>query len=628
MKKAFIILGISSLAFALLAGISSCEPTPVPDKPQGEVEQPKDTVPENPQDSIPGPQPLNLSLFEELNQGKVSVNSHAGSTSRSSIVKMSSTYIELSHKSLKVNYPAYPRVSVLKDGTYFLTWQAAVGSNNGNGHSTYYATSKDFVNWEYKGVLWKQRFVTNSLGKEDSHDFTNANHIVLSNGDLLVISSYRSVGSYYKLDGWLDHGIIGKISKDNGETWGEEFHLFKGPNWEPHMIQLPSGEIHCYFAYPRPWISDANSGTALVVSKDGGKTWEPERGEYPYFVMRSVYWAEKKDQYLASDQMPVGVLLNDSDQFAFAVEVVDSWTASAQKHSISVVFSPEDGNWVHLPEDHTVPADCKRIDDLDGGKDGIGPALAQFPSGETVLTYTRNTNSRLMYRMGDHKARNWQKECETSPFPKYGGWSSETVADPHTLVMVNKYSQDGGRGIALAKFALNHDISATKRTPVVDASNSDWTVTDDALYLDAGETTYANVRSSSDSDNVYLLVEAHDKTISKRDKVTLVLSPLAPGDVVANGALRLTIVPDGRSSISRYNSGKWSVIESTVAVKIALGGTIDDNSDEDEGYILELSIPKDELKLSDGVAAFNASVYDAAANMTGELEKVVYLNNL
>ena len=628
MKKAFITLGISSLAFALLAGISSCEPTPVPDKPQNEVEQPKDTVPENTQDSIPGPQPLNLSLFEDLNQGKVSVNSHAGSTSRSSIVKMSSTYIELSHKSLKVNYPAYPRVSVLKDGTYFLTYQAAVGSNNGNGHSTYYATSKDFVNWEYKGVLWKQRFVTNSLGKEDSHDFTNANHIVLSNGDLLVISSYRSVGSYYKLDGWLDHGIIGKISKDNGETWGEEFHLFKGPNWEPHMIQLPSGEIHCYFAYPRPWISDANSGTALVVSKDGGKTWEPERGEYPYFVMRSVYWAEKKDQYLASDQMPVGVLLNDSDQFAFAVEVVDSWTASAQKHSISVVFSPEDGNWVHLPEDHTVPADCKRIDDLDGGKDGIGPALAQFPSGETVLTYTRNTNSRLMYRMGDHKARNWQKECETSPFPKYGGWSSETVADPHTLVMVNKYSQDGGRGIALAKFALNHDISATKRTPVVDASNSDWAVTDDALYLDAGETTYANVRSSSDSDNVYLLVEAHDKTISKRDKVTLVLSPLAPGDVVANGALRLTIVPDGRSSISRYNSGKWSVIESTVAVKIALGGTIDDNSDEDEGYILELSIPKDELKLSDGVSAFNASVYDAAANMTGELEKVVYLNNL
>lgn len=344
--------------------------------------------------------------------------------------------------------------------------------------------------------------------------------------------------------------------------------------------------------------------------------------------MRSVYWSEKKQQNLASDQMPVGVLLNDSKQFAFAVEVVDSWTNSAQKHSISVVFSPEDGNWVHLPEDHTVAADCQRIDDLDGGKDGIGPAIAQFPSGETVLTYTQNTNSRLMYRIGDHKARNWQKVCAASPFPKYGGWSSETVANPHTLIMVNKYSQDGGRGIALAKFALNHDISATKRTPVVDASNSDWADTDEALYLDAGETTNANVRSSSDSDNVYFLVEAHDKTLSKRDKVTLILSPVAPGDVVANGAVRLTLVPDGRMSISRYNSGKWSVIESTAALKIGLGGTIDDNSDEDEGYLIEISIPKEELNLSDGVAAFNASIYDTVTNKTGELEKVVYLKNL
>ena len=633
MKKTLITFGIFSLAFALLTGISSCERPPLPEDPQDEPQdQPNDSLPDNPQDepqdSLQGPQSLNLSLFEELNQGKAAVNSHAGLTSRSSIVKMSSTYIEIPYKSLRVNYPNYPRVSVLKDGTYFLTYQAAVGSNNGNGHSTYYATSKDFVNWEYKGVLWKQRFVTNSLGKEDSHDFTNANHLVLSNGDLLVVSSYRSVGSYYKLDGWLDHGIIGKISKDNGQTWGEEFHLFKGPNWESHLIQLPNGDIHCYFAYPRPWISDANSGTALVISKDGGKTWEPGRGEYPYFVMRSVYWSEKKQQNLASDQMPVGVLLNDSKQFAFAVEVVDSWTNSAQKHSISVVFSPEDGNWVHLPEDHTVPADCKRIDDLDGGKDGIGPALAQFPSGETVLTYTQNGNSRLMYRIGDHKARNWQKVCASSPFPKYGGWASETVTAPHILVMTNKYSQDGGRGVALAKFALNHDISATKRTPVVDASNSDWADTDEALYLDAGETTFANVRSSSDSDNVYLLVETHDKTISKRDKVTLVLSPLAAGDVVANGAVRLTLVPDGRTSISRYNSGKWSSFESAAVLKVALGGTIDDNSDEDEGYILEVSIPKEELNLSDGVAAFNASIYDAATNKTGELEKVVYLKNL
>jgi hypothetical protein len=343
--------------------------------------------------------------------------------------------------------------------------------------------------------------------------------------------------------------------------------------------------------------------------------------------MRSVYWSEKKNQNLASDQMPVGVLLNDSDQFAFAVEVVDSWTSSRQMHSVSVVFSPEDGNWKHLPEDHTVKADCQRIDDLDGGKDGIGPYLVQFPSGETVLTYTQNANSKLYYRIGDHKARNWQPVCTSSPFPKYGGWSSEAVCTPHTLIMANKYSQDGARGVALVKFALNHDISATRRTPLMDADNSDWTNTDDALYLDASGAT-ANVRCSSDAENVYFLVEVRDNTVSKRDKVTLVASPVAPGNVTGNGALRLTLVPDGRSAISRYNSGKWSSFESSAVMKVALGGTIDDNSDEDEGYILEVRVPKEELVLSDGVLVFNPELYDAASNGTGELDNVIYINNL
>lgn len=214
MKRKDIIFNTLLLASAL--SFYACTPVENPDD-QGNnppVDQPEDK-PEDQPNVPPEVKSLNIPSFEELNQGESEVNSHAGLTSRSSLVKMESTYIEVPAKTLKVNYPGYPRVSVLKDGSYFLTYQAAVGSNNGNGHSTYYAISKDFVNWEYKGVLWKQRFVTNSLGKEDSHDFTNANHIVLSNGDLLVISSYRSVGSYYKLDGWIDHGIIGKISKED-----------------------------------------------------------------------------------------------------------------------------------------------------------------------------------------------------------------------------------------------------------------------------------------------------------------------------------------------------------------------------------------------------------------------------
>ena len=161
----------------------------------------------------------------------------------------------------------------------------------------------------------------------------------------------------------------------------------------------------------------------------------------------------------------------------------------------------------------------------------------------------------------------------------------------------------------------------------MDADNSDWANTDEALYLDALG-AIANVRCSSDSENVYFLVEVKDNTISKRDKVTLVASPVAPGNVTGNGALRITLVPDGRSAVSRYNSGKWSSIESALEMKVALGGTIDDNSDEDEGYILEIRVPKEELTISDGVLVFNPEVYDAASNGTGGLDKVIYINKL
>ena len=615
----------SSSSFDSDSIVLSRESYVVPDD-DAQQERP-DVTPETPQDK-PEVKTINLTSFEQLNQSNPVMNSHAGACSRSSIVKIESSYVEIPVTDLRVNFPGYPRISVLKDGSYFLTYQAAVSANNGNGHSTYYAVSKDLKKWEYKGALWRQKFVTNSLGKEDSHDFTNANHIVLKNGNLLVVSSYRSVGSYTTESAWLDHGLVGKISTDNGKTWGNEFHLFHGPNWESHLVELPNGDIHCYFAYPRPWVSSSNSGTALVISKDGGKTWEPSKGEYPYFVMRSVYWSEAKKQYLASDQMPVGVLLNGTDQFAFAVEVVKSYTSSKVMHGVSVVFSPEDGNWVYLTEDQTVPANCERIDNLDNNTDGIGPFIAQFPSGETVLTYTRGTNSKLMYRMGNEKARGWQNECTESPFPKYGGWSSCAIEGGHTMLMANKYSQDGTRGIAVARFALNHDMDATERTATADGDNSEWKNTDDALYVVSGKTTSATVRCSQDAQNVYFLVEVSDKTISSRDNVRLALSPKAAGDVTANGAVRMTLVPDGRISVTRYQSGRWNTYESAAVCAVSYEGTIDDNSDEDKGYFVEVSIPKSELALTDGEAVFNPWLYDAVSNKTGKLDNLVYIKNL
>ena len=36
-------------------------------------------------------------------------------------------------------------------------------------------------------------------------------------------------------------------STDNGVTWSEPVSVYQGVNWEPYLLELSSGEIHCYF---------------------------------------------------------------------------------------------------------------------------------------------------------------------------------------------------------------------------------------------------------------------------------------------------------------------------------------------------------------------------------------------
>ena len=75
--------------------LCSCKPEPSPVPPQDDPqEKPENT--DRPQETpdatdTPSPVSLDISFFEELNQGEAEINSHAGLTSRSSIVKMSST---------------------------------------------------------------------------------------------------------------------------------------------------------------------------------------------------------------------------------------------------------------------------------------------------------------------------------------------------------------------------------------------------------------------------------------------------------------------------------------------------------------------------------------------------------
>lgn len=117
------------------------------------------------------------------------------------------------------------------------------------------------------------------------------------------------------------------------------------------------------------------------------KTWLPTPGEEPYRVMRKQWYHTASSMYKFTDQMPVGVDIRGTGKLAFAMEDVDSETSSSSSHSVSVVYSPGTPGWTYLKDDEVGPS--TRTDKL--GRDACAPYLVQFPSGETILSYSRET---------------------------------------------------------------------------------------------------------------------------------------------------------------------------------------------------------------------------------------------
>ena len=124
----------------------------------------------------------------------------------------------------------------------------------------------------------------------DRRRHMTADAVVLANGDILVVSSYRAEQSYRKAVG--DNGLVIRRSTDNGRTWLPAQRIYTGTNWEPFILQLRSGEIQVYFTHTAPKIhldgfqERRSSGIAIVRSRDNGRTWAPAVTGPPYAAHR------------------------------------------------------------------------------------------------------------------------------------------------------------------------------------------------------------------------------------------------------------------------------------------------------------------------------------------------------
>ena len=101
--------------------------------------------------------------------------------------------------------------------------------NNQIGASCSYATSMDFKTWSYKGKVFTNYSITDSKGEKNDRRYSNCDGLVLSNGDILTVASYRANNGYRDLP--KDAGIEMRRSTDNGVTWSEPVSVYQGVNW-------------------------------------------------------------------------------------------------------------------------------------------------------------------------------------------------------------------------------------------------------------------------------------------------------------------------------------------------------------------------------------------------------------
>ena len=596
MRTHCILLMLLSLAVSL-----SCEKRPEGGSyPSGGTT----VTPPDPGD-VPESSDLDICPISSLNAGEATVDSHSDAISRSSIALDYRSYRILGQDVTGVEVSVYPRMALTPDGECQLFYHKKEGTSVA-GNRIYWMTSDDLINWKSNGLFTEVFDITDSHGNPNKQGFADCFPLTLDNGEMISITSTRAVrtvnGISYR-ENKEDAGLVIKRSSDKGNTWSAEFEkIYTGNNWEPFLLQKSNGDIHCYFTDSNQNLLGVwdgvynNSGTALIVSRDNGKTWSAAKR------ISAKLRDQKESSYLFTDQMPTVIELS-SGELVGAFESDKAKGGQDTDYHISFAYSGTDGEWDEVSATAGGPSD--RIDYL---FQGCAPYLVHFPSGENLVSY--NYDGKFCMRMStDAEARNWGEEITAFPETGYF-WGAMMPVGTHQV-----FAAIGGseKGMQIGQFVLNHDITATSRTVEVDGDNKEWAHSDEAFFVGSKSQAQMAVRCSVSPDKVYFMFDVLDSNISVNDYVTILAA--APDAVSLSApAVRITASVGGLRSVETYSGSGWSeAADADVVVKTAIDGTTSTAKDEDNGYLIEIAIAKSLLPVDSGEIKADFSLFDMSA---------------
>ena len=335
-------------------------------------------------------------------------------------------------------------------------------------------------------------------------------------------------------------GIRAVRSTDNGATWSDPIFIFdadyKGENgcWEPCFLELPSGEIHCYFADESIYTSSGEQRIAVCRSFDKGLTWSaPETVSF---------------RAGCRDGMPVPII---TDAGEIVVIIEDFGHSGYSGFRATTVRCTLEENWSNSSAVIGNDPDRQMIfknPSADAANNvSAAPYLRRLGDDETIASWQGNYGRNgvgegyfdMFVAVGDKDARNFQ--CITEPFGlstnAHSLWNSVSyIRGDNSVMAIGSIGDDKtGNAINMIKGRPLRYIEANYGTPNLDGTVStadnytfrmaqqilmansdrkrttaDFLYDNQYLYLTARVVDTSITSDKSDNDGVYLSLDMNN----------------------------------------------------------------------------------------------------------------------
>lgn len=484
-------------------------------------------------------------------------------------------YWDISSKKLLFPSGNYARIIPLQDGRLLAVAEA------GGGISVSYSSNN--------GEIWSSPELIVQNAPQIPYAVPDA--IQLANGDIVV--GFNPRPSTPHTEDRL-FGIRCVRSTDNGKTWSKPIFIYDALHytrqgcWEPCFLELPSGELQCYFANEKNFPNSNEQEISMCRSMDGGLTWGKEN--------RICYSSGSRDG------MPVPILTGNNE---IVVIIEDNgWPGYSGFRATTVRTSLED-NWSDW-----VPRNSSQREMIFANNDdktfiSAAPYIRKLGKDETIASWQGDCGARkglgedryeMSVGVGDADGRNIR--AVVSPFglstAQHGLWNSVTALDDGTIFALSSIG-DAGKGNAIYSMTgyAKKGFEAAFGTPEINGSSSKETWTKkNARQVFMGSNATRNLATMDflyDDHNLYFCARVIDRNIFTdkidNDGITLALDVEDRCDTYPQkGMFRIFMDVNGSLKLYAGESNKWKEIDAPETIKYAVNV-------KSSYYEMEIAIP-------------------------------------